>query len=585
MHRIVRHSTRFGLLLGLLLEGSGAALAQDFVALSRASNGAFGDLDSSSASASADGRWIAFNSAARNLVAPEADLDADVFLADTWDGGLRWVSRTPSGQGGAGDSFRPKLSDDGEFVGFTSLASNLVSNMTGSLPQAMVCDLATGAIELASVNVAGVQGAGASDWVDVSNGGRFVVFCSGAADLIAGDTNLREDVFVRDRQLGQTTRVSLNFAAQQATWPSGSFSAPTVLHSSITPDGRFVAFATIFALAANDTNAAMDVYVFDRVTSVLERVSLSSAGAEGDALSHYADLSADGRFVTFASDATNLVAGDVNGDTDYFLRDRGLGTTLCVSRTSAGVPAGVALGGLGFPRISPDGTHVAFSSSSALIALPDVNPSSDVFLYERSSGLIERVLAAGAAPNGSVAEPALSNGAATVAFTCGASNFVAGDTNGRFDVIAWRRARCTPLAYCTAGTSANGCVPQLSASGAASLSNCTLSLALNGVDGQRQGLIFYGVSGAQALPWGTSSSLFCVKSPTQRTPLQATGGTAGSCNGQIALDWCSHLASQPGALGVPFSEGDAVYAQAWYRDPAGPKTTAFSNAVRFEYCP
>jgi hypothetical protein len=105
------------------------------------------------------------------------------------------------------------------------------------------------------------------------------------------------------------------------------------------------------------------------------------------------------------------------------------------------------------------------------------------------------------------------------------------------------------------------------------------------MEGASQGLIFYGVSGRAASPWGASSSFVCVKSPTQRTGAQGGGGTSGACDGAMSLDWNSFFASHPSALGAPFSAGQLVQAQGWFRDPPSPKSTMLSDAIEFAVCP
>jgi hypothetical protein len=146
-----------------------------------------------------------------------------------------------------------------------------------------------------------------------------------------------------------------------------------------------------------------------------------------------------------------------------------------------------------------------------------------------------------------------------------------------------------PSAYCTAGTSTNGCVPALSASAnpsASGASACVLSVAA--LEGQKQGLVFYGLdnSGFTPLPWsGTSTSFFCVKSPTQRTLPQSSGGTNGACDGAFSVDWNAFLLAFPTALGAPFAPGDKLFAQAWYRDPPAPKTTNLSNGLELTFVP
>jgi len=143
------------------------------------------------------------------------------------------------------------------------------------------------------------------------------------------------------------------------------------------------------------------------------------------------------------------------------------------------------------------------------------------------------------------------------------------------------------IAYCTAGTTTNGCVPAISGSGtpsATASSGFTVSVA--NVEGQRAGLLFYGVSGPLAAAWGSGGSSFlCVKTPNQRMGAQGSGGTAGACDGAFSEDWNAYRFNHPGALGSPFSSGDLVWAQAWFRDPAAVKTTNLTNGLEFVVCP
>ncbi len=142
------------------------------------------------------------------------------------------------------------------------------------------------------------------------------------------------------------------------------------------------------------------------------------------------------------------------------------------------------------------------------------------------------------------------------------------------------------VAYCTAGTTSNGCNAALSASGVPSLTATSgFTLTAIDVEGDKSGLIFYGLSGRTALPWGLSTSFLCVKSPTQRTSTLSSGGTAGTCTVTISLDLLDWLASHPGALGTGASVGTIVDAQCWFRDPPSPKTTQLSNALEFILVP
>jgi hypothetical protein len=144
-----------------------------------------------------------------------------------------------------------------------------------------------------------------------------------------------------------------------------------------------------------------------------------------------------------------------------------------------------------------------------------------------------------------------------------------------------------PTPYCTAGTTTNGCNASMSASGTPTAGAPSgFVLTCSNVEGQKSGLLFYGISGQLAQPWGLGSTSFlCVKAPTQRTNLQGSGGTNGACDGVIALDFLTYLATNPGALGAPGTAGQVFDAQVWFRDPPAPKTTNLSDAIEFMLVP
>ena len=140
--------------------------------------------------------------------------------------------------------------------------------------------------------------------------------------------------------------------------------------------------------------------------------------------------------------------------------------------------------------------------------------------------------------------------------------------------------------YCTAGTSTHGCIPSISATGTPSVAASSgFSIDIANVEGQQSGLIFYGVSGRVAFPWGLNTSFYCVKAPVERMGVQNSGGTLGACDGTLSTDWLAFVAGYPGALGAPFSSGTTVNAQGWYRDPPTPKTTGLSDGLEFTLVP
>jgi len=401
-----------------------------------------------SAAVSADGRWVAFESSASNLVAQDTNGRIDIFVRGRQTGVTERVSVSSGGDQATGDSLSPTISEDGRYVAFSSSATNLVSgdtNMCGTPPLTYNCpdvflrDRQTGTTERVSLSSAEAQ-ANSESWDPaVSGDGRYVAFYSAASNLVAGDTNGVDDIFVRDRQAGTTVRVSLASDGTEGNGASGGWPA-------ISGGGRYVAFGSDATnLVAGDTNGHGDVFVrdrdidadgiFDEAGAVsTSRVSVSSGGAQGDDESYFAAISADGRYVAFGSASTNLVASDTNGYSDVFVRDRETSTTTRVSLDSAG---GQADADSFDPAISADGISVAFRSAATNLVSGDSNAAEDIFLRDRQAGTTDRVSTAsgGSQGNGASAAPAVSGSGRYVAFESEATNLVGGDTNGVADVF------------------------------------------------------------------------------------------------------------------------------------------------------
>ena len=226
-----------------------------------------------------------------------------------------------------------------------------------------------------SVDSAGNQGNRDSYSPSISADGRFVAFTSLASNIVPGDTNNTFDIFVRDRLTNTTTRVSVDSAGNQGNSFSNS--------PSISADGRFVAFTSEASnIVPGDTNSKPDIFVRDRLTNTTTRVSVDSAGNQGNDGSNSPSISADGRFVAFNSDASNLVPEDTNGYRDIFVRDTLTNTTTLVSVDSAGNQGNF----FSFtPSISADGRFVAFSSFASNIVPGDTNNTDDIFVVDTSS--------------------------------------------------------------------------------------------------------------------------------------------------------------------------------------------------------
>jgi Tol biopolymer transport system component len=422
---------RSTVLAGLALVGaSGGASAQRTERSSVDSSGAQATGASTGVSLSADGRFVVFSSDATNLVANDRNLSSDIFVHDRFTGGTSLVSADANGNQADDASFSFSLdaiSDDGRFVGFTSDATNLVPGTINFDDRAYVKDLQTGAIELVSVDSAGNEADLTSDLDAISADGRFAVFDSLASNLVAGDANGAFDVFIHDRQAGTTDCLSLD-----ATGVPGDSDSE---FGVVSADGRFVAFRS-FAddLVSGDANGTWDIFVRDRQSGTTERVSVASSGTEANGESNNPSISADGRFVAFESDASNLVAGDTNGALDVFVHDRQTGTTERVSVASGG---GEGDGDSESPCISADGARVAFLSVADDLVAGDGDGWPDIFVRTRSTGVTERasVDTAGGDPDAPSFDCVISADGRFVGFVSFADDLVSGDTNTDEDVF------------------------------------------------------------------------------------------------------------------------------------------------------
>jgi Tol biopolymer transport system component len=290
------------------------------------------------------------------------------------------------------------------------------------------------------------QGDGNSFDAAISADGRFVAFSSEASNLVPGDTNGVSDIFVYDRQTATTTRISLG---SHGTPGNGSSFEP-----AISGGGRYVAFASEASnLVPDDTNGSFDVFIRDRWTATTTRVSLGANGAQSDGSSWEPAISAHGRYVAFASDASNLVPNDTNGASDIFVHDRRVATTTRASLGAQGTQSNAESFGL---SISSGGRYVAFSSEASNLVPGDTNGASDIFVHDRQTAMTTRASlgANGVQTNGRSTEPAISPGGRYVAFSSGATNLVSGDTNGLFDIFV-RDLRTATTMRVSLGTDGN----------------------------------------------------------------------------------------------------------------------------------
>jgi cold shock CspA family protein len=418
--------------------------------VSIASDGAQGNGKSDLPASSADGRYVVFSSEASNLVSNDTNNAYDIFVHDRLTRQTTRVSVSSSGGQANGPSFGASISADGRYVAFKSYASDLVSGDTNNAGDVFVHDQQTGQTTRVSIASNGAQGNELSIKPVISADGRYVAFESWASNLVTGDTNGQEDVFVHDRQTGQTVRVSIASDGAQANDQSDL--------PAISADGRYVTFASEASnLASGDNNNVCDtnndgvytdncpdVFVHDRDSdedSIFDepgqvstvRISIASDGTQANGWSAMSSLSSDGNYVAFESQAYDLVTGDTNGVYDIFVHDRQTGVTSRVSVASDGAQGNAESQ---YPSLSADGRYVAFVSQASLVS-DDTNGMSDIYLHDRQTRQTVRVSIAsdGTPGNGNSQGAALSADGYYVAFSSSSDNLVSDDTNGWEDVF------------------------------------------------------------------------------------------------------------------------------------------------------
>jgi Tol biopolymer transport system component len=386
-----------------------------------ASDGSQGNGMSQAPSISGDGRLVVFSSAASNLVPGDTNDAYDVFVRDRVAGTTERISLTSDDHQANAQSYGGRISDDGRYVVFGSYASNLVPGPPGFYSQGFVRDLVTGTTELVSVATNGtLANQGVGDF-DISGDGRYVAFVSWATNLDGADTNAKGDVFLRDRQAGTTVRVS---EATDGTQANQESFAPTVsddglvawqsfannlvaadtnnrddifLHDPHTSATTRVSLAEGGSQSADSASAPdlsadgshlaymldsgnYSVVVRHLASGSIDQVSVNSEGAPGDGGSYYPSISADGRHVLFFSRASNFAAGDTD-DLDLFVRDRAAGTTQLVSVSAHGVEVINTCCHVEYD-LSADGSHVAFEGwwADATYVEDDTNQHGDIFV-------------------------------------------------------------------------------------------------------------------------------------------------------------------------------------------------------------
>jgi Tol biopolymer transport system component len=397
--------------------------------VSVSNDGTQGNADAIDPSISGDGRYVAFSSAATNLVEGDTNGDEDIFVHDRKTGITTRVSVSSDGTQGNNGAVGPSISADGRYVAFKSDADNLVAGDTNGVRDVFVHDRVTGETTRVSVASDGTQANNLSAFgycfcfysgygLSISADGRYVTFNSAATNLVEGDTKKGPKIFVHDRMTGETTRVPVPSDEPQEDEMSWD--------PSISADGRYVAF---------ESWLPRDVFLHDRVTGETTRVSASSDGIQGNSPSNEPSISTDGRYMVFTSDADNLVEGDTNGESDIFVHDRMTGKTTRISVPSDGTQGNNGAGP--GASISADGRYVAFTTWPSNWEEGWVNGVVDIFVHDMKTGQTQFVSIAsdGTHGNGYSYMLSISADGRYLAFASNATNLVEGDTNGYYDIF------------------------------------------------------------------------------------------------------------------------------------------------------
>jgi hypothetical protein len=377
--------------------------------------------------ATPDGRYVLFDSDATNLVANDINATTDIFVRDVYSDTTTRVSTDSSGNESNWQSLGIDITPDGRFVLFQSDATNLVANDTNSQADIFIKDIVSWVTVRVNTDSAGIESSWQLAALDITPDGRFVLFQSDASDLVANDTNATRDIFVKDLNNGSITRVSTDSSGNESNWQSFAI--------SITPDGRYILLGSDATnLVANDTNAAADIFVKDLLSGIIIRASVSSPGGQWDGPSYARDITPDGRYILFQSDATNLVANDTNATTDIFVKDLNNGSTTRISVSNAGIEwDGTSYG----TKITSDGRYVLFESDATNLVANDTNATTDIFVRDTTNSTTTRISVnnAGIEWNGFSEGIDITPNGRFVLFDSSATNLVANDTNGRQDVF------------------------------------------------------------------------------------------------------------------------------------------------------
>lgn len=524
----------------------------DTIRVSIDSSGTEANNGSGATSLSGDGRYVVFTSYATNLVSGDTNGVNDVFVRDTLMNTTTRVSVDSSGAQANNQSDFPAISADGRYVVFQSLATNLVSDdTTGGLWDVFIRDLVNNTTTRASISTGGAESNNSSIKPVISADGRYVAFVSYANNLAAGCAG---GILLRDTVNSATTCASLNSSGQL---PAGGYYVAA--DPAISADGRYVAFSSDATNMGNcGAGTIHDIFVRDTVNNTAVCVSVDAANAGGNGNSDLPVISADGRYVAFQSSANNLVPGDTNGFDDHFVHDRdtdtdgifdeaGFTSTIRVSVASDGTQ------GNGYaaerPGISADGRYVMFTSAASNLVSGDTNNQTDIFVRDTVLNTTVRGtvnsagVEAGYSPTGSgTRDGSISADGRFVAFALSSANLVSDDTNGATDVFRHEMTIVGVPAISLAPTSLTFASRQINTTSAVQ----TVMLTNNGSGVLHLGAL--GISGDFTLSSDNCSGQTVTAGNTCAFGVTFTPASTGPRSGSVSIP--SDAASSPDSVSL-----------------------------------
>ena len=346
-----------------------------------ASDGTAANIGSTAGSISGDGRYIVFASEGTNLVSGDTNGAGDVFLKDTNNGTTVRVSTASGGSQLNGVSAINSASTNGRYILFSSLATNAIAGDTNGVQDVFLKDTYTDVTIRVSTSSSGVQANATSRGISITDDGRYVLFESSATNLVSGDNNAAQDVFIKDLVTGITTRASTSGSGSEGDSYSNAV--------TISGDGRYVGFtSTASNLVSGDTNASEDAFIKDLYTGSTIRISTTSAGVEGNSGGLLSAISSDFRYAVITSSSGNFVSGDTNGISDVYVKDIITGSIVLASSSSAGV---IGDGGSYAKAISADGRFVLMDSEATNLSYDVATGAGDSFVKDMITGEMRRI--------------------------------------------------------------------------------------------------------------------------------------------------------------------------------------------------